>query len=184
MPDLHLPLKHEWFVTFRDGDKPVEYREITAYWTKRLMEPADEWPEYAKWEKFYGEHVSSEMLLSNIFTGLGLGYIRFKSFGDMVLTDGYPKHDDESRHFRTGWAKTDIGCVNPEWAFSDTPASKRFFRIWSSKASETQAAKMPTYEEIRQFCNENYGEFRIGRRFVLYDFAYAIVKWSIKQQKG
>lgn len=27
MQDLHLALKHEWFVVFKEGDKPVEVRE-------------------------------------------------------------------------------------------------------------------------------------------------------------
>lgn len=34
---LHLSLKREYFDAIKDGTKPEEYREVTDYWTKRLV---------------------------------------------------------------------------------------------------------------------------------------------------
>ena len=96
--ELYLPLNHEWFVAFKEGDKPVEYREITAHWTRRLMEPTDEWPRDKHWDDLLGSD-GRETLLANIRGCLGMGFIRFREWGDMVLTDGYPKKEDDSRHY-------------------------------------------------------------------------------------
>lgn len=135
--DLHLALKHEWFVAFKEGDKPVEFREITAHWTKRLMEPTEYWPSDKRWDDLYGKHLDRDTLLANIYYGIRKDYIRYKKFGDMVLKDGYPSKDDADRHFRIGWFGTDIGCVKvPRWAWPGTPADKKFFRIWSNKVTE------------------------------------------------
>lgn len=137
MQDLHLALKHEWFVAFKEGDKPVEFREITAHWTKRLMEPTEYWPSDKRWDDLYGKHLDRDTLLANIYYGIRKAYIRYKKFGDMVLTDGYPSKDDADRHFRIGWFGTDIGFVRvPRWAWPGTPADKKFFRIWSNKVTE------------------------------------------------
>ena len=35
----------------------------------------------------------------------------------------------------------------------------------------------PNFDKIKQFCDENSGRFIRGRRFILYDFAEALVKW-------
>ncbi|WP_291732274.1 ASCH domain-containing protein [Leisingera sp. F5] len=37
MPDLHIPLKGEYFDQIKAGMKPYEYRETTPYWRKRLV---------------------------------------------------------------------------------------------------------------------------------------------------
>lgn len=37
MKILYLPLKKEWYEMIEAGKKPVEYREITTYWAKRLI---------------------------------------------------------------------------------------------------------------------------------------------------
>jgi hypothetical protein len=37
MADLHLPLKAEYFDQIKAGIKPFEWRDITDYWTKRLV---------------------------------------------------------------------------------------------------------------------------------------------------
>lgn len=35
---LHLPLKARWYDMQESGEKPEEYREITPYWIKRLVD--------------------------------------------------------------------------------------------------------------------------------------------------
>lgn len=37
MADLHLPLKGDYFDQIKAGTKPKEYREMTPYWSKRLL---------------------------------------------------------------------------------------------------------------------------------------------------
>lgn len=37
MADLHIPLKGEYFDAIKAGSKPLEYRETTPYWRKRLV---------------------------------------------------------------------------------------------------------------------------------------------------
>lgn len=36
MKTLHLNLTGKWYDMIESGQKPVEYRDLTAYWTKRL----------------------------------------------------------------------------------------------------------------------------------------------------
>lgn len=36
MKTLHLNLAGQWYDMIESGQKPVEYRDLTAYWTKRL----------------------------------------------------------------------------------------------------------------------------------------------------
>jgi hypothetical protein len=38
MKVLHLTLKKQWFLMTDIGDKPEEYREITPYWVRRLID--------------------------------------------------------------------------------------------------------------------------------------------------
>lgn len=37
MKTLHLVLKHKWYDMIDSGVKTEEYREITPYWTKRIL---------------------------------------------------------------------------------------------------------------------------------------------------
>ena len=37
MADLHLALKGEYFDLIKAGKKPFEFREMTPYWVKRLV---------------------------------------------------------------------------------------------------------------------------------------------------
>lgn len=42
MKTLHLVLKHKWYDMIAGGEKKEEYRELTPYWTKRLVEDLGE----------------------------------------------------------------------------------------------------------------------------------------------
>ena len=39
MKILYLPLKKEWYLMIESGEKTEEYREVKAYWVKRLFAP-------------------------------------------------------------------------------------------------------------------------------------------------
>ena len=86
MKTLTLPLKRKWFEMIKAGVKKEEYRAITPYWIKRLLEnPEDK--ERAK----------------------------FKSFDRLVFTLGYPKADDTERRLVFKNPKIRIGTGRPEW---------------------------------------------------------------------
>lgn len=40
---LHLPLKGEYFDQIEAGTKPEEYRLVTPFWTKRIMNRSYKW---------------------------------------------------------------------------------------------------------------------------------------------
>lgn len=37
MKTLHVVLKHKWYNLIASGEKKEEYRELSEYWTKRLL---------------------------------------------------------------------------------------------------------------------------------------------------
>lgn len=37
MRTLYLPLKKEWYEMIERGEKLEEYREVTPYWSRRIM---------------------------------------------------------------------------------------------------------------------------------------------------
>lgn len=42
MKTLHLVLKHKWYDLIESGEKKEEYRAVTQYWMRRLIEDVDE----------------------------------------------------------------------------------------------------------------------------------------------
>ena len=129
MKDLYLPLKNEWFQLIRKGVKPVEYKEITPYWAKRLLEPTNKFPKGHKWQDFYGDWSDYQSLYRNIVIGLVRGFIRYRTFTNTHFTLGYPSKDEAERHMIYPWIKTDIGTANHDWAHNNY-LEKKFFRIW------------------------------------------------------
>lgn len=86
MKTLTLSLKRKWFDMIKAGVKKEEYRAITPYWIKRLLEnPEDK--ERAK----------------------------FKSFDRLVFTLGYPKADDRERRLEFTGVNITICTGNKEW---------------------------------------------------------------------
>ncbi len=86
MKTLTLPLKRKWFEMIKAGVKKEEYRAITPYWIKRLLEN----PEDKKRAKF-------------------------KSFDRLVFTLGYPKADETERRLSFKNPRIRIGTGRPEW---------------------------------------------------------------------
>ena len=86
MKTLTLPLKRKWFELIKAGTKKEEYRAITPYWIKRLLENPE-------------DKVRA----------------KFKSFDRLVFTLGYPKADDTERRLTFKNPKIRIGTGRPEW---------------------------------------------------------------------
>lgn len=106
---LYLALKKKWYRFTEYGYKLEEYRDINEYWVKRLT-----------YEKHF-ENV--EQLLSKP--------IKFKEFGSVMLTLGYPKKDDASRHLEKQIDQITIGEGKFEWG---AIPGRKYFVIKYKKA--------------------------------------------------
>lgn len=70
---LHLTLKKKWFDMITSGEKKEEYRELKAYWAKRLTDGIEQY-----WTSF----ISS-----------GVGYhVKWKQFDAVRFQHGYAKN--------------------------------------------------------------------------------------------
>lgn len=114
---LHLSLKRKWYGMIASGEKPDEYREITPYWIKRLVDErlTDRDGAERRWKlswraaEYYAEHVSQLMC------DLKGGVVAFKRFDDVHFTLGYPKADDAGRNMVKRIKEIVIGTGRPEW---------------------------------------------------------------------
>lgn len=88
--NLQLSLIGKWFEMTKAGIKTEDYREINAYWIKRLFKK----------------------------TKLSDGKIAFiypKEFKTNTMTLGYPKKGDLSRIYQFEHAGIEVRTGNPEW---------------------------------------------------------------------
>lgn len=113
MKDLRLSLKKQWFDVSSPEGKTEDYREINAYWCKRLLShescklTVEEIVRFINNYKHYG-YVD----VSAIFTYHDLD---FKSFDTNTMTLGYPKAGDHTKHKVFAHAGIDIRTGRPEW---------------------------------------------------------------------
>jgi len=99
---LHLSLKTKWFKMTKLRIKKEDYREITPYWIKRLVESVlDEQGNKIKPIGDYRE----------------VDYHRFifKKFDINIMTLGYPKSTDTERILKLEHKGIEIRTGNPEW---------------------------------------------------------------------
>lgn len=129
--DLHLPLKATWFNKIKYDTKEEEYRDITPYWAKRLMEyhptfnaemPFNKWVDMI-WEK--GTKLF-KLYLQNAYRA---DKIKFKEFDNIVFTLGYPKKTETDLIMTKRFNFTYFGKAVPAWCPADTPKDKLFFCI-------------------------------------------------------
>lgn len=83
MKTLHLVLKHKWYDMIESGEKKEEYRAVTQYWMRRLIEDVYEYEEedaccrvcYADYDRvcFHRGYTSTTMtfIIESIDTGKG-----------------------------------------------------------------------------------------------------------------
>ena len=99
MKTLHLPLKATWYRMIESGDKPEEYREITPYWVKRLVDT------------------------DNFLAGEP---IQYRHYDTVEFSLGYPKKEDTSRRMTFEVANIGAAKGNPQWG---APTDKSVFVI-------------------------------------------------------
>lgn len=110
MRNLQLSLKKQWFEMTKSGVKTEDYREITPYWIKRLIE---------------NETGLSVDEINTALCALTQGYseesigdiygVYLKKFSTNTMTLGYPKSTDTDRILKYEHAGIEIRTGNPEW---------------------------------------------------------------------
>jgi hypothetical protein len=108
MKTLRLSLKNKWFEMTKAGIKTEDYREITPYWTKRLLLNITDI-----------DYDLPKELIDKIcanYYGKKNAPI-FKIFGHNIMTLGYPKSTDTEKilHFEhagieIGYGKEELGA--------------------------------------------------------------------------
>ena len=99
---LTLTLKRKWFELIKSGVKLEEYREISEFWRKRLVDEISLVREFNTTDD------------SNMTCG-ELVEKHTRNFDTLVFTLGYPKAEDTERRliFKNPKIRTDTG--NPDW---------------------------------------------------------------------
>lgn len=129
--DLHLPLKATPFYMIKDNIKMEEYREITPYWAKRLMEyhptfnaemPFNKWVDMI-WER------DPELFTLNLRHAYWEKKINFKFFDKIVFTLGYPKKSETDLFMTKKHHFTTFGHAITDWCPVDTLKDKLVFCI-------------------------------------------------------
>ncbi len=88
MKILHLSLKTKWYRMIESGEKTEEYREITPYWTSRLVD-------IEKFESYT--------------------HIPYRYYDVVEFTLGYPKKEDTDRRMTFKVIGIEQAMGNPIW---------------------------------------------------------------------
>lgn len=103
--NLQLPLKTKWFEMTKAGIKTEDYREITPYWIKRLV------------DKRIFKHHTSELFLdwyNNMPFHVTLNHV-INNFDTNTMTLGYPKKGNTERIIQFEHEGIEIRTGNTEW---------------------------------------------------------------------
>lgn len=103
MKTLHLNLKKKWFDMILSGEKTEEYRDITEYWVRSLINPTDEGVTVQG--VLYAINHPTETLWIN-------DYFEFKDFDTITFSNGYSKNRPQ---FVIEFKGLEIREGNPEW---------------------------------------------------------------------
>ena len=105
MENLQLSLKKKWFEMTKSGIKTEDYREITPYWIKRLIDK-DVFDKCTA-ESFISWYKSSDCVVHIIELS--------KKFTQNTMTLGYPKSGDTERILKLEHKGIEIRTGNPDW---------------------------------------------------------------------
>jgi len=115
--NLTLSLKKQWFEMTKLGIKREDYRELSDYWIKRLVESIT----------FFGGRYDSmkdlsinEVGLSNVnllhvTSDVLKRDVKLKKFDVNIMTLGYPKSGDKERILKLENKGIEIRTGNSEW---------------------------------------------------------------------
>ncbi|MDQ3190574.1 MAG: hypothetical protein M3Q58_03190 [Bacteroidota bacterium] len=111
MKNLQLSLKTNWFEMTKAGIKTEDYREINAYWFKRLIY------DYKKVYSYISIRDNHEDLdvLNLCKDSFWKKTFWFKPFEINTMTLGYPKSTDIEKILKLEHKGIEIREGNPEW---------------------------------------------------------------------
>ena len=116
---LTLPLKKKWFDMIKSGEKQEEYREITEYWIRRLINK-EHWYELPN---PYG--IICECILNQC------DFDPFNDFDEVEFTCGYPKKGDKERRLLFKNPKICVTYGIQDWGAEE---GKKYFVItWEDR---------------------------------------------------
>jgi hypothetical protein len=98
---LQMSLKTKWFEMTKRGEKTEDYREITPYWNKRLLNPRN--------HKVTIIPRTLESFLRDVEER------GFKPFTQNIMTLGYPSKNDKERILTLEHNGIEIREGRPEW---------------------------------------------------------------------
>ena len=114
MRNLQLSLKKRWFDMTKAGIKKEDYREITSYWCRRLLELNEE-VEYDCWLELIEDLANPNRKHKDVNECLLFFGARFKKFDCNIMTLGYPKSTNTDRILKLEHKGVEIRIGNPEW---------------------------------------------------------------------
>ncbi len=105
--NLQLSLKKKWFEMTKKGIKTEDYREINAYWFKRIV---FKWRDIVLYHGYNDitDEIAEYILLSSEMWG-------YNPFETNTMTLGYPKSGDSNRILKLKHKGIEIRTGNPEW---------------------------------------------------------------------
>ena len=98
----------------KNGIKREDYRKITDYWCRRLLE-IDEETEWDIWKELIEDLSNPNRKYGNIYECLLFFGVRFKKFDINTMPLGYPKSTDTERILKLEHKGIEIRTGNPEW---------------------------------------------------------------------
>ena len=104
---LQLSLKKQWFDMTKSGIKTEDYREITPYWVKRLMQ-----------ESYLRICSNDDDLVDYIVFNIDVNFMlkhHAKKFKTNTMTLGYPKSTDLERILKLEHKGIEIRTGNSDW---------------------------------------------------------------------
>ena len=110
--NLQLSLKRQWFEMTKSGEKKEDYRELTIFWFKRLI------------QDFKSLNFTINNSLGFIYDHEIIDFVTnprtkykfiFKDFTTNTMTLGYPSKTDTERIITFEHAGIEIRTGNPEW---------------------------------------------------------------------
>lgn len=112
--NLRLPLIRKWFDMTEPEIKTEDYRNITPYWCRRLLE-LDEETEHLVWLELVEDLGNPNRKHEDVYQCLSFFGARFKKFQNNIMTLGYPKSGDPDRTKVFEHAGIEIRTGNPDW---------------------------------------------------------------------